>query len=343
MNAKATIQHAAQGTFQSILTWQWTKQLLYWLIISAGTMSECTFLVASLWMSVNSSVHPFVMLFITDATASHISELATTAYVALPELILGMACVTVISHIRIWLYEKSVSAAIWTVLYGLPTLVFLVLSLITLGCSVTSTHFIMPEPLVVTRAIAAFMFAFTSLLHAQLGVPQERDRLQKKDDSIAALQAEMETAVAELRTELITTIANLRAEKDAIIAKLQQDNQSLAATIESQSAEIAQEKSVKARLQTAMDKNEDAALGAYSDECIAWLKSGAKTVSIDEITRFTGHSKRKITSAIDKGMLQTASRNKELILVASLVMWLKTVQPSSNKAESEPLLHIVNG
>src|SRR5438105_461279 len=94
----------ANAVLQSVLTWEWTKKLLYWLIISAGTMSECVFLIASLWMSINASVHPLILLVMNEDTAKHISELSTAAYVALPELILGLAFVTVIAHIRVWFY-----------------------------------------------------------------------------------------------------------------------------------------------------------------------------------------------------------------------------------------------
>jgi hypothetical protein len=329
---------------KSILTWDWTKQLLYWIVISAGTVSEGAFLVSSLWVTLNASVHPLITLVIPEAVTIHLTGLATAAFVGLPECILALAICTTIGHLRIWVYNKrDYRTLCWAVLYGLPTLVFLGLSLYTVGSSMLQIGFTLPPGMVVVRGLAGYTYGVAALLYWKLGTPQEVDRLQQKDETIAALQAEMQTALTELRTELITTVANLRAEKDAMIAKLHQDNQSLAATIESQSAEIAQEKSVKERLQSAVDKSEDAALGAYSDECITWLKSGAKTVSIEEITRYTGFTKRKIEGAISKGMLQTASRNKELILLSSLVMWLKSVQPSTNKNDETPLLHIVNG
>lgn len=279
----------------SMLRWDWTKQLLYWIILSAGTMSECVFLIASLWMSINSNVHPFILLFMSEATSIHISELATAAYVALPECIVALACVTVISHIRMWLYDHTISSGIWSLLYGLPTLVFLVLSVITLGCSVASTHFIMPEPLVIVRAIAAFMFAFTSLLYTRLGVPQERDKLQEKDDCIA-----------------------IEREKNA--------DQS--GEIEKLKADLLTSKNAQTALLNTAYKSDETALQAYSEECLNWLKSGVKTVLSEEITRFTGHSKRRIETAITKGYLQVSPRNKDLITVSSLVIWLRNTPPS---------------
>lgn len=334
-NAGNTVKSIAKHTAHSLITWEWTKKFLHWLIISAGTVSECAFLIASLWMSLNSSVHPLVRLAMSEDTAVHISEFATAAYVALPEMILGLAFVVTIGHIRLWLYDKkNYSAVIWSVLYGLPTLVFLTLSLFTLGSSVTSTRFIMPEYLIVVRALAGYMFAFTSLLYTQLGKPQEVDRLVKKD-----------VFIAELKEENAATLATLQQEKDAMIADLEKENARLKDDLSQVKQLLTESKNTQTELLKAVNKSSEDALQAYSAECINWLKSGIKTVSSEEITRYTGHSKRKIDGAITKGYLQLAPRNKELILVSSLVEWLKNTPPPAVKIEQEtgPILHVVNG
>src|SRR6266699_3550093 len=171
--SKVQVGTIARNTGNSILTWGWTKRLLHWIIISAGTMSECVFLVASLWVSINANVHAFVLLFLSEDVTKHVTELATTAYVALPECIVGLAVVVTLSHTRMVMYTpKDYRAMIWSVLYGLPTLVFLALSLITLGNAVASVTFEMPTGLVVIRALAGYLFAFTSLLYTQIGIPQ---------------------------------------------------------------------------------------------------------------------------------------------------------------------------
>jgi hypothetical protein len=294
-------------------------------------MSELAFLVASLWMSVNASVHKFVLLFVNEQMTEHISELATTAYVALPELILALAVVTTLGHIRLWLYDrKNYTALIWAVLYGLPTLVFLVLSLVTVGCSVASITFQMPGPLVVIRALAGYMFAFTSLLYTQLGKPQERDRLTKKDVALAELAQEKDAKIAELNAET-TRLNKIISEQKAVI--------------EEQKTALAESKNIQSELIKAAYKSTESALEAYGEECMNWLKSGVKTVSVEEITRYTGHSKRKIEGAINKGLLQLAPRNKELILTSSLVEWLKITPPTASRKDPDtaPLLHVVNG
>lgn len=353
MIQKLNAASVARNTASSIITWAWVKKLLHWLIISAGTISECAFLVASLWMSVNASVHALVLLAVDEQTTQHITELATAAYVALPELILGLAVVTTIGHVRIWLYNKrNYTAAIWVGLYGLPTLVFLVLSLITLGCSVTSVNFRLPVGLVVVRALAGYMFAFTSLLYTQLGVPQERDRLAKKDGMLAELRQENAVNLSSLRQEKDTFIETLRQEKDGMLAELRGETARLNDLISQQKAELQKQnelleesKQHQTELLKAVNKSSDSALQAYSEECINWLRSGIKTVSLDEISRYTGHSKRKLANAITAGNLQTAPRNKELILISSLAEWLKNTPPPATKGEQEsgPILHIVNG
>lgn len=317
------ILHASWRAVRAVLTWKWTKKLLYWLIISAGTMSECAFLLASLWMSINSSVHPLVRLVLSETATRNVSYLATAAYVALPECILGLAVVTVINHVRMYFYSKHATSIVWSILFGLPTVVFVVLSLITLGCSVVSVNFIMPLPFVVTRALAGYVFAFASLLHNQLGEPQERDRLEERD-----------ALIKQLRQENEDNLSKLRQEKDTIILALRRE-------VESQKDVLVEYKNAHAQLLNMHNKSSEDALQAYSEECKNWLKSGIKTASIDEITRYTGHTKRKIDGAITKGSLQTATRNKELILVSSLSEWLKNTPPSAAKilqfpAEKEP-------
>jgi hypothetical protein len=210
----------------------------------------------------------------------------------------------------------------WTVLFGIPTIVFLVLSIVTLASSVLSTTFLLPEPLVVARALAGYMYAFVSLLYTQLGKPQEVDRLREKDDLIVQLKKEKDDQLAELWREHEGNLTELRANFKKQMADLQLENNRLQVSLKQQNEELArqnglleQTKKVQREMEEALNKSADDALGAYSAECKVWLKSGLKSVSIDAISEYTGHSKRKIQGAINSGYLQTTSRNKELILV----------------------------
>ncbi len=303
----AASKTAARNIGHSLITWEWTKRLLHWIILSAGTMSECVFLIASIWVSVNANVHAFVLMFISEDTTRFLTELATTAYVILPECIVGLAVVVTLSHLRTWLYKKrDYRPAIWTVLYGLPTLVFALLSLITLGCSVANATFTMPTWAVVIRAIAGYWFAFTSLLYTQLGTPQERDRLAHKDATITALQAE---------------IVRIRGELSEVIGE-------------------------KAALYKALNASSESALQAYGEECIQWLNSLDKTVHIDAIAATTGITKRRLQGAIDRKELRVRGTNKELVWTPSLREYLTKNAPKTAQkdrlTDGMPALHLVN-
>lgn len=330
---------------KSLFTWSWSKSLLYWLIVSGGTMAELAFLIGSIWMSLNATVHPFILMFVSEAETRYLSFLATSAYVALPELIMPLAVVITINHIRVYIYNrKNWNELVWTVLYGIPSVFFVGLSAYTIGESVASIGFIMPEPLVIIRALAGYLFASTSLLYWQLGKPQEVERLRKKDEEREALKKEKDGTISELQAETARLTDLLASETARLTGLLQSETARLTALITEQNGIMARQKKQNEELVNTVNKSADDALEAYSDECKKWLRSGVKTVSVDDINQFTGHSKRKIHGAIDAGKLQTASRNKELIMVSSLVEWLKINLPTSTRTEqhTEPLLRIVN-
>lgn len=229
------IKPTIQKVRHSLFTWSWCKALLYWLIISGGTMSELVFLAGAVWMSLNATVHPFIRMFLSEDQTRYISFLATSAYVALPELIVSLAVIVTIGHIKMFIYHRHWSEVIWTILYGVPAVFFAGLSAYTIGMSVANIDFVMPQPFVVTRALAGFLFAFTSLLYWKLGEPQDADRLRKKDSEFKQLREEKDTELAQLREEKDSALSKLQKEKedaitklceekDTLIAKLQQDN-----------------------------------------------------------------------------------------------------------------------
>lgn len=339
MVISSNFQTKVQSFRQSLITWSWTKRLLYWIIMSAGTASELIFLLASLWVSVNANVHGFVLTFMSEKQTIYLTYLATTAYVALPECIVGLAVITTIGHIKM-IKRSGAMAVVWSILFGAPALIFLVLSLVTLGCSVANVTFTMPTFFIVIRALAGFSFAFSAFIYHFLGKPQEQERLQEKDTLIANLQKESAFNIARLQQEIREIKIEWQKETSRLNADWQHEKAQLNAEIENQNELLLESKKQQTALLNAVNKSSDTALRGYSEECLAWLKSGAKSVSVDDIIRFTGHSKRKIQRAITGGLLQPSPRNKELILVSSLGEWLKQTPA---KTDTEPDLYVVNG
>lgn len=316
--------------WQNLVTWEWTKKLLFWIIVSAGTMSELAFILASLWMSVNANVHPFIVhtLGISEDTSINLTYLATTAYVALPECIVVLAVITTIGHIRMVIYNsRAFWPWVWSVLCGLPALFFLILSMITLSNAVANVTFTMPTGWVVVRANAAFIYAFASLLYLWMGKKQEKDRLAEKDAMITDAQMKADQKLADLARDT-----------GAKIADLEKENRRLADLISRQNQDLETQKKQQSDLLNALDKSSRSALQAYSQECIDWLMSGVKSVSAEDIIKFSGHSKRKVNKAIADSKFQPSPRNKNLYLIASVIEWLE-----QNPPNSEPDLYVVNG
>lgn len=303
----------------NILHWTWTKAVLYWIIFSAGTMSELAFLLASMWMSENSAAHDFVRQFMTEEMTKHLSWFATAAYVGLPVAILPLALLTVLTHARTWLYDRTKRGPfLWCLLYGIPTVVFLSLDIITVACSVLSVNFELPPYLIVARALSAYMFGIIALIYMRIGTEQEADRLKEKDLSISQLQKQIELLYAEKQEQIRRLTLQIEKQSDELL-------QTKMLLSESQNQQIS--------LQNEIKKGTDDALQAYGEDCVNWLYSGLLTATVDDINRYTGHSKQKIV----KAKLRRSSRNADLIVMKSLVEWLKETPPPAAQ------LHIVNG
>lgn len=329
---------AASGLFHDIITWAWTKKLLNWIILSAGTGSECAFLVASVWMSVNGNVHLFVLNFLTEQQTRDLSALATIAYIALPECIVFLAVQTTLNHIFLAWYaykrkdnEMLIVESIWTFLFGLPAILFIVLSLITLAYSVRNEVVNFPDWMVILRALGAYTYAFIAFLYVGNGATKIKKEMAKRDQLIEELKQQNEN-----------NLLQLRQQKDQELGELQKELAILNDQTKYQKQLLLEFKEKELRWQNEINKSSDMALEAYGEEVAIWLKSGIKTASIDDITRFTGHSKQKIKGALKTGLLKTSTRNSELILIDSLISWLKMVDMPTGKTGEMPALRIVN-
>jgi hypothetical protein len=64
-----------------------------------------------------------------------------------------------------------------------------------------------------------------------------------------------------------------------------------------------------------------------------WLAAKRKTVTIDEIVMVTGHAKRKVV----KAPFKRSTRNPDLVLVSSVMEWLKTAPLPANTSRQKEL------
>lgn len=318
-----------QAIGHNLYTWRWTKSLVYWLILSCGTASDLIFIIATVWISENANVHIFLTgtLHMSQEMTDNLTSLATTMYIALPVFIVFLAMIETVEQLKLWKYDHW--AKLWTILFGIPAVIFFMLDFVTLSYSVANSQFTMPTFFVVLRADCAFIYASASLIHHFIGEPQEAKRLALKDQQLDIAHQNMLTISREHAEQITRLTAEWQTETARLTAELNALKQRLAGSISQLNA-----------AQSELNKSSESALEAYGDECVAWLKSGIKTANIEEITKFTGHTKRKIANAIERGNLQTSTRNKALVLVGSLIQWLAENAPK--QSDTGPILHIVN-
>lgn len=330
--------HQVKAVTLNIMYFEWTKMLVHWLIRVAGTMSECAFLVAGLWMSLNANVHPLIRESLSEKQTIDFTYYATSAYVALPELIVGLAVMVTVSHIRLAIMTKGLTRVIeviWTIFYGIPAIIFVGLSIFTISHAVADGTFTLDTNWRVIRADAGYTYAFVSVIYSFVGKPMMADLLRKKDRLLAKLREETKAAIARLKIEKDGKIAELEAETTRLHALLQSETTRLTGLLEVQRGETRAAKRQQDELMHAMNKASEGGLQAYGEACIAWLKSGIKSATVPDITRYTGLTTAKVNNAIKRGELKGTPNNKDLILLSSLVPWLQSLPGLTARTEQE--------
>jgi hypothetical protein len=91
--------------------------------------------------------------------------------------------------------------------------------------------------------------------------------------------------------------------------------------------------------QTEVDNQLLGVLESYPEVSYEWLEKGRKTATLDEIINVTGHSRRRLK----KALLQRAPRNKNLILISSVLEYLKTAPKPEQREINTDELPVQNG
>lgn len=303
---------------QTFLTWQWVKAFLYWLVVSAGTVSECCFLIAGIWVSVNARVHPFVLQFATESQSRSVTYLADVAFTALPEIIMPLAIVITLGHVRAALVTKKRSPWVWATLFGLPTLLFIVLSAWTLAASSLSIGYEVPAFFSVASTIAAYVFSISALLYWKIGSKDYADYVNDLEAEYGAECTELSAEIDRLKSEIETINEAYSVERSELLDRLTNTNKQV-----NQLAERASSLALQG-------------LENYPIEVIEWLNNGNRTCTLDELIAETGFSKRKIQSA----NLQVDPRNKNRYRKSSVADWLRRTPPPNRITEPMRIISI---
>lgn len=324
------------GRFLSdFLAWHWVPAIVHWLVMSAGEVADGVFLIGTLWLCINASVHPLIVMMISDQTAKTITYFIVAAYVGLPEFLVGLAIVRVFHMFQQYWYNKDNSSLFWCIVFTPPTFVFFGITLYTISCSVASIgyNFELPSWMVVLRGDAGFLYALSSMVYDRIAKPYYLNQLKQKDELLSQTSAENESHIQRI-------VADHTAIVDELNTKLTTNTD----TIDGLKRQLDASNKQHTDLLNTVEKYDEQALQAYSQDCRDWLKT-AKTTNATTISQYTGIPKRKIERAIQTGAIELDHRNKDLVRVNSLIEWLKVSNqtiPSTPKTDNISSFKLVN-
>jgi len=105
-----------------------------WVIRVGGYISETSLLFAVLWITGTSIAPDLIKLFMSETMMQRVLWFALIVLAIIPEIILANAIVNAISHwIKVAQHPRSVVAWIWAILFTVPTVLFFILTAITLN------------------------------------------------------------------------------------------------------------------------------------------------------------------------------------------------------------------
>src|SRR6266536_1402612 len=104
-----------------------------WVLRVGGYIAETALLFAVLWISGTSVAPGLVELVMSEKTMQYFVSVAVVALALIPEIILANAIINALGHVHTASQQKTVVGWIWATLFTLPTILFLVLTAVTLN------------------------------------------------------------------------------------------------------------------------------------------------------------------------------------------------------------------
>lgn len=141
-----------------------------WAILTSGNVSEAALMFAALWITA-ASVEPDAINAIPYGIPGMLSAGSMFALTLLPEIVVYAAIATCYDHWRNTFIDEAHRGAhcTWAVLYSLPTLTFLIMTIYTLCSFVSIGHTFAAPPFILTaRCLAGWSYGVVGLIHATI-------------------------------------------------------------------------------------------------------------------------------------------------------------------------------
>jgi hypothetical protein len=146
-----------------------------WVVLTCGRIAEKAMPFAVLWLTADYIAYDFFSHML-GGTATTLSTFSLLSLTLLPEVILYSAVVTSLKHFFAYMRNRKDYAALaWTLLYTLPTLAFVVMTVVMLY-QLASSHYHFQQAgdaTLVIRCLAGWFFSLVTLIHAAIGKRHE--------------------------------------------------------------------------------------------------------------------------------------------------------------------------
>jgi hypothetical protein len=146
--------------------------LARWIIRVSGYIAESALLFAVLWISATSVAPGLIELFMSEKTMQSLVWLALIVLALIPEIILGNAIISVAGHWQAVASDRhNVMAWVWAIAFTLPTVLFLILTALTLNALASDggTFVQASNGLVGMRCFAGWTYGLLALVYAGIG------------------------------------------------------------------------------------------------------------------------------------------------------------------------------
>ena len=201
-----------------IVTGAWIVDLVRWLVDTGGNVAESAFVLATVYVTINTVAHLLVTWLLPDGVITSLNQISVIAFSVLPELIVVAAMVVTFDHWRVALNTKRVDSWVWAIAYTLPTSVFLGMTIYTITSFVTfeAAHSnASPQAtgaILVIRCLAGWSYGIVQMLWVKLGKKGYAALVAGPKSDIAALAAvvaageksaqELQEKIAQLEQQL---------------------------------------------------------------------------------------------------------------------------------------------
>lgn len=307
-----------------------------WAVLTAGNVSEAALMFAALWITA-ASVEPDAINHLPYGIPAMLSAGSMFALTLLPEIIVYHAIATCYEYWRNTVTEKGNRIAYWpwAVLYSIPTIAFLVMTIITLCSFVSIGHtFTAPTWLLTARVLSGWSYGVIGLIHAAIHRKSPVKTEPTPVLNVAATipvstpqptlpQAQISEAPAEVKTEQVAEVLATPDQADSVPPTVPQDEPTTDPEIEAIT-----------ELPGNNDGNEDGT--EITDECSA-ISSAAvpqiniatrrKSLTTAEVSEVLNCSERYVRTLRTQGKLAKDEKDENLITAASVRAFLKTKTP----------------